>query len=324
MKVSVGMIDMRKRTYFKCGIFLMLCFLQTWMIMGCNKENIEVRILDCQTETLLKARIGQTVEQLLAEAEITVEEKDIVEPSLETVVNNNTEISILRYTKTSVTAENKAIEVELLGGKVEDALEEAGVELRKNDYVNHALDAYLTDGMAITIEHRLEITLTVDGKTEKCLTQMHTVKEFLEEQEVALGKLDRVSPKLSGELKDGIKVVVKRVEVKERTEVEPIAFETEVTYSNSMLAGTSKITRNGVDGEKRVTYKVTYVDGKEESREVIQEEILKKAVNQVVCKGSKPKGKTVVSKERVDDCDGSGHGYYVITYSDGTVEYQDY
>lgn len=32
----------------------------------------------------------------------------------------------------------------------------------------------------------------------------------------------------------------------------------------------------------------------------------------------------VVSQEYFDDCDGSGHGYYIITYSDGstkTVEY---
>ena len=35
-------------------------------------------------------------------------------------------------------------------------------------------------------------------------------------------------------------------------------------------------------------------------------------------------GKTVVSKVAVPDCDGSGHGYYVITYSDGSVEYVDY
>lgn len=50
----------------------------------------------------------------------------------------------------------------------------------------------------------------------------------------------------------------------------------------------------------------------------------KEAVNQLVMQGTKPKGKTVVSRERVDDCDGSGHGYYIITYSDGSVEYQDY
>ena len=37
-----------------------------------------------------------------------------------------------------------------------------------------------------------------------------------------------------------------------------------------------------------------------------------------------PAGKTVVSKENFPDCDGSGHGYYEIHYSDGSVEYQQY
>lgn len=31
-----------------------------------------------------------------------------------------------------------------------------------------------------------------------------------------------------------------------------------------------------------------------------------------------------VSREAYDDCDGSGHGYYEITYSDGSVAYEDY
>lgn len=35
-------------------------------------------------------------------------------------------------------------------------------------------------------------------------------------------------------------------------------------------------------------------------------------------------GKTVVSKKAFYDCDGSGHGYYEITYSDGSVEYEDF
>lgn len=34
--------------------------------------------------------------------------------------------------------------------------------------------------------------------------------------------------------------------------------------------------------------------------------------------------RTVVSTQDYPDCDGSGHGYTEITYSDGTVEYQDY
>ena len=37
-----------------------------------------------------------------------------------------------------------------------------------------------------------------------------------------------------------------------------------------------------------------------------------------------PPEKTVVSKQNYPDCDGSGHGYYEITYSDGTTEIQEY
>lgn len=35
-------------------------------------------------------------------------------------------------------------------------------------------------------------------------------------------------------------------------------------------------------------------------------------------------GRTMVSQEKVDDCDGSGHGVLIITYSDGTTETEEY
>jgi len=31
-----------------------------------------------------------------------------------------------------------------------------------------------------------------------------------------------------------------------------------------------------------------------------------------------------VSRQAFDDCDGSGHGYYEITYSDGSVRTEEY
>ena len=85
--------------------------------------------------------------------------------------------------------------------------------------------------------------------------------------------------------------------------------------------------------EKEVTYKIVLVDGEEESREALEEKVLKEAVNAIVVVGTKTNaperetgsnGKEIVSKVAVPDCDGSGHGYYVITYADGSVDYQDY
>lgn len=308
----------------KTGIFLMAVIFCSLALSGCGKDSITVNIYDCRVKTRLVAKPGQKVRDLLEEAEIPVGDKDVVTPAFdEKVTDNQAEIRIERHADVVVETEQGEIPVGLTGGKVQDALDKAGVVLLKNDYVNHNTAAYLTEGMRISVVHRMAVTLVADGKTEDCLTQAHTVQELLNEQKLTLGKLDRISPKVSAELSDGAKVVVKRVEIREVTEEEPIGFETKVTYSGSMPVGTRQLLREGVNGEKRVTYQVTYVDGKEESRKAIREEILKEAVAAQIVEGSKPK-RTVASKQRVEDCDGSGHGYYIITYSDGTVEYQDF
>ena len=128
-----------------------------------------------------------------------------------------------------------------------------------------------------------------------------------------------------------------------------------------MNEGESEVEQKGVNGEKEVVYSVKYVDGKEESREKKSEKVTKQPVNEVVTYGTKTEtsqtydnsnnnagaennsgnsgnanqsggtesppqqsGKTVVSKTPVYDCDGSGHGYYEIKYSDGSVEYEEF
>lgn len=40
--------------------------------------------------------------------------------------------------------------------------------------------------------------------------------------------------------------------------------------------------------------------------------------------GNTAGGKTEVSRQAYDDCDGSGHGYYEITYSDGSTAIEEY
>lgn len=51
-----------------------------------------------------------------------------------------------------------------------------------------------------------------------------------------------------------------------KKKTEEIAFSVETQKSSSMYVGSSKVTREGVNGSKEVTYQITYVDGKEESR----------------------------------------------------------
>ena len=48
------------------------------------------------------------------------------------------------------------------------------------------------------------------------------------------------------------------------------------------------------------------------------------AQQQAAAAAAQPAEKTEVSRQAYDDCDGSGHGYYEITWSDGSVTYENY
>ncbi len=298
-----------------------LCFLP-----GCGSESpiIQVKIFDCYTETRLAAQEGMAVGEALAEAEISLQEGDEVSLPLEArITEDGTEISISRCAKVSVGEDGQKQEFTLKGKKVKEAIAAAKIEIGEHDEVSQKLEAYLTDGMDIQVRHRYAVEIDVDGRKVECLTEAKTVKGMLEEQEIHLDEKDKISPSLETKIQNGTKVAIHRVFVEQVTEHEPIPFETEIEYSSSMYQGESTRRRQGQEGEKELVYEVTYVDGEEESRVLVKESVSKEPVNAIVAKGTKER-RRIVSREQVFDCDGSGHGYYIITWSDGAVEYQDF
>lgn len=317
---------------------------------ACGKD-VTVKINDAGVVTEADANTGMTVKEILENAQISLGEKDETEPQADAKLEDATEITVKRYAKVTVKNGDDEKVVELVGGKVEEAVKKAGFTLDDSVALDVDKDAYLKDGMVITLSNSVEVSLTADGKTNKCKTHAATVKDFLAEQEITLGEDDEVSPKLETEIKDGLKITVKRVEYKEEVKKESIDFETEEKQSSSLSSGETQVTQEGSKGEKEVTYKVKYVDGKEDSKEKVSEKVTKEPVNKIVTIGTATQnnssqnsqtsqqsnnnsaqssqsevqsGKQVVSKQAVYDCDGSGHGYYVITYSDGSVEYEEF
>lgn len=302
-------------------------------VTACGTSEIKVKISDMQTDTNVSVASGKTVSDILNDANIKLGDKDTVSPEKDTTVTKPTTIKISRFANAEVIYDGKTKKVSVVGGTVSDALDKAGVKLRKNDSVTPEKTAFVTDGMKITVARKLNVKLKVDGKTKDCLTEAKTVKDFLEEQNVKLSKKDKVTPALSKKIKNKTKVVVKRVTTKKVKKTETINYQTKYVKSASMKAGTSKVTQNGVNGTKKVTYKVTYIDGKEKSRKKVSEKIIKNPVNKVITQGSAAPasnnsaasgGKKEVSRKKFMDCDGSGHGYYEITYSDGSKKYEDF
>ena len=231
-------------------------------------------VTDSGETTEIDAFKGMTIADVLAQAGITVGEKDVTEPAMDTVLSEDqTEVTIKRYAKVTLRRNEEEQGVELVGGTVAEAIEQAGIQLEEKEEADEEMDAFLTDGMVISITKEKTVKLTVDGKTEEIKTRVFRVEEFLEEQNVKLGDDDELNVKKSKKLKDGMEVIVYRVEYKEEKVTETIDYSTIEQYSDSMDRGTSSIDQYGAEGEKEITYKVKYVDGEEDSREVVSEEI---------------------------------------------------
>ena len=71
------------------------------------------------------------------------------------------------------------------------------------------------------------------------------------------------------------------------TETKYIAFETVYQNSSTYNEGTSVTKTEGVQGEKLLSYEVTYIDGEETARTLVSEKTVKEPINKVVLVGTK-------------------------------------
>lgn len=304
-----------------CGLF-----------SGCGNQ-IQVTIEDGNVNTVLQVKQKSTVREALKEADIAIYDQDVVSPDLDMqLYAQDSQILITRHVNVTIHENGKKKEIQTNGGTVSDVLKMSHIVLQKRDYVNHTMEAPLTDQMDIVVEHRHKICLLADGQKKSLLTKADTVSDFLEEQNIHLDKKDKISPKLSQKITDDMKIVVQRVQVKKVCKMEQIAYDTKVEYSSAMYKDQTKEKKAGINGKRKVWYQETYVDGKIEKKHKIKEKTVKEPEARIVVKGTKTRqkatsdssGRRIISKEKVYDCDGSGHGYYIIKYSDGKTVYKDF
>ena len=283
--------------------------------------NLEVREAG-QKKTGLVAYQGDTVEQALLDNSIVLKEEDEVTPSRDTVIDSDTQVEISRSCQVVVMADGKSKTVTCVGGTVEDALKQAGVTVGEEDSLNYDKDKPLFDKMHIRVTRVMKIQVTADGETKEYETSAQTVEAALKKCGVELGEEDRVEPALTEKVKDGMEITVQRVEVKEEVKTEEVPYETQYKDTDSLYEGETQVETAGVAGEKEVTYKVTYVDGKEESREQTSEEVTKEPVTEVVLRGTAVKAED--STPSVDVSGGNGTGTSAGTFVDmygNTVSY---
>jgi len=111
-----------------------------------------------------------------------------------------------------------------------------------------------------------QVFIDVDGGRQSLTTEAATVRNALDETDVVLGPLDKVSPDLYVELEPGMVNVVTRVTEKIETDRNTIPFEKQTVVNEALAPGDTRLAQLGVTGEEEISVRVVFEDGEEVGR----------------------------------------------------------
>ncbi|MEN6351642.1 MAG: 3D domain-containing protein [Syntrophomonas sp.] len=171
-------------------------------------------------------------------------------------------------------------------GTVGEVLKKNNLTIGTKDKVEPAVNSAIRKNMTIVVTRAFKVKVTADGQTREVITTPVTIAEAIKLAGFDLGNQDIVKtipcqktvPNQEIEL---IRVKQAQVEVKEA-----VPFQVERTSDDTLERGLTKTVSPGKNGIALNTIKITYHNGQEVKREVINSKVVQKPVNKVVALGT--------------------------------------
>jgi len=168
-------------------------------------------------------------------------------------------------------------------------LAEQGIAIGPADRVTPAVDAKLTDGVAISVITLPTVTLTVG--TDPAASRVvdgATVGDALTAAGVTLGADDTVTPAAATPVTDGMQIAVTRISYQTTTKTEDVGQPADEQQDDSSLAaGTTSVVQQGQPGSVEITLRTTITNGQAGAPEEVSRRTLTEARATVTKVGTK-------------------------------------
>lgn len=177
--------------------------------------------------------------------------------------------------------------ISLAKGTVEEALNRTGITLAENQNVTPSLNTVITGDMNIYVYNSKNIKLTTNGTEMTVKAPEGTVKNALNILGYEITDDDILNVDKNTQIEDDMKITLKKVTYVDEKSTKKISYKTVEKDSDDIMTGESEVSQKGVDGEKEVTKRCKYIDGKYDSTKVIDEKVTKEPVDKIVLNGTK-------------------------------------
>ncbi|MEE1132856.1 MAG: ubiquitin-like domain-containing protein [Caryophanon sp.] len=254
---------------------------------------------------------AHTVKEALDEMNIDVSPFDEVQPSLDTAITTRMVIDWEQAKEIEISVDQQKMNIWTTENVVKDILAEAKIDVATNDKVSHSLDANVGEEGKIDIQKAFEVTIVDGKKPVQAWATSTTVANFLNEQGVQLGELDRVESNLDDSVTPGQQIEIVRVEKVTDVVEDKMEFAVETKDDDSLLKGHKKVLQQGKEGQLSRTYEVVLENGKEVSRTLTAEKVIEQPVKEVVAFGTKVAVASVTHSSQASSEPSEGREFYV-------------
>lgn len=145
--------------------------------------------------------------------------------------------------------------------------------MKKRLITNIILAVFISIFMYLLIANRYKnIIVQVDGNIIEHKSKSSSIKDVIDELNITLNEEDKINYSIDSKIRNNQEIIINRVCKKEEEVIEKIDFNESVVKDYKVAVGEKRVISEGVQGENKKIYTVTYEDGKEVSR-VLKEEI---------------------------------------------------
>lgn len=233
-----------------------------------------------------------TVRDALNKAKVELAAGDMVEPGLETTIPDGYfNVNVYTALPYRIVDGQKSVLTHSAARSPRLIAQQAGVEVYEQDKITikpiEDVAEAGTVGQDIVIQRATVATVVVDGQDLELRSRGTTVGALLKDNGIAVSSSDNVSPSLASKLTANMKIEVSRVRVNVETVDEPITLPVQQISDSSQLRGYKKVKTEGSDGLRRVSYVVTYANGKVANKKEVKSETVVGPVARVEVVGTK-------------------------------------
>lgn len=161
-------------------------------------------------------------------------------------------------------------------------LAKQGIVLSDDDQINCSLADTISDQSVIKIDRAFDINVTYNGQTETVKTAAATVAEVLEDEGIAVGAEDEVTPSLESQIKANDHIVVVDHDLQHITVQEKIPYQTIENENPDLTSGERVVVQKGIEGVVEYEYTFRYENGVEVDRQLVREIQLSTPVDEIV------------------------------------------